>query len=166
MFIDYGQLNKTREYSALEEVSKELGIDKPVYFDFSSYANNIQSGLTSTSLDVVEDAFTPCRNLLFIVTGAAYAFSVHCNKIVLGLLSEETMLFPDQSDDFLTKAKNVVAASLGTTIDILTPLRDLSKVEVAALGKKLGVKTYYSCHVGGAMPCGNCIACKEYEGVE
>lgn len=163
VFIDYGQLNGGREFAALKQVCNDLSLDEPVVFNFSSYAKNIPTGLTDANLDIVNDAFTPCRNLLFIVTAAAFASSIGASEIVVGLLSEDTALFPDQTSDFLVQAELAIAAAVGKPLKIVTPLRDSRKAEVVALASSLNVKMYYSCHKGGDSPCGRCIACKEYE---
>jgi 7-cyano-7-deazaguanine synthase len=163
LFISYGQLNAEREFSALQLTCDDLSLTPPLRLDFSDFGRIVRSGLTDSTLDIVNDAFTPCRNLLFLVSAAAVANSRGINKIVLGLLSEETMIFPDQSDSFLFAAEAAIESALGVKIRILTPLRDYRKSDVLRLANKLGLKNYYSCHAGTVPPCGKCIACKEYE---
>ncbi|ESY51233.1 MULTISPECIES: 7-cyano-7-deazaguanine synthase [unclassified Mesorhizobium] len=163
LFIDYGQINAAREFDSLVMACADLALGAPLKLDFSSFGHHVKSGLTDPSLHISRDAFTPCRNLLFIVSAAAVASSRGISKIVLGLLSEETILFPDQSDKFLQSASGAIEAALGVTMEILTPLRDYRKKDVLKLADRLGVKSYYSCHAGTIPPCGKCIACKEYE---
>ncbi|PBB22841.1 7-cyano-7-deazaguanine synthase [Mesorhizobium sp. WSM4308] len=165
LFIDYGQINAEREFQSLNKACRDLHLGLPVRLDFSSFGRHVKSGLTDRSLHISRDAFTPCRNLFFIVSAAAIASSRGINKIVLGLLSEETMIFPDQSDRFLNAASAAIEGALGVRMEILTPLRDYRKSDVLRLASQLGVKSYYSCHAGTVPPCGECIACKEYEEV-
>jgi 7-cyano-7-deazaguanine synthase len=163
LFIGYGQLNAEREFAALQLTCEDLSLEPPLRLDFSDFGRLVKSGLTDSNLNIVDDAFTPCRNLLFLVSAAAVANSRGIDKIVLGLLSEETMIFPDQSESFLIAAGAVIEAALGVRIQILTPLRDYRKPDVLRLANTLGLKNYYSCHAGTIPPCGKCIACKEYE---
>lgn len=162
--MDYGQLNREREFSALTRVCEDLQLDGPNQLRIEGFGDIVRTGLTDSSLDIVNDAFTPCRNLILITLAASVAYTILSKKIVIGLLSEETILFPDQSDEFLELAEKSISSALGSSMNIVTPLRGFNKKEVVALSEKIGVKTYYSCHAGTAEPCGNCIACKEYEG--
>jgi 7-cyano-7-deazaguanine synthase len=141
-----------------------LGIRAPLELDLSHFGRTLATGLTDPTKDVVEDAFTPCRNLLFIVTAAAIGYKYGIDKIVMGLLSEKTAIFPDQSDEFIRDAENAIASALGVRFTIALPLRDFIKAEVVELGKQLGVTDFYSCHAGTEIPCGKCIACSEYGG--
>jgi 7-cyano-7-deazaguanine synthase len=163
LFVSYGQLNEEREFDALSLTCENLRLGPPLRLDFSDFGRLVKSGLTDSALDIVNDAFTPCRNLLFLVSAAAVGNSRGINKIVIGLLSEETLIFPDQSDRFLAAAANAVEAALGVKMEILTPLRDYRKADVLLLAGRLGLKNYYSCHAGTIPPCGKCIACNEYK---
>jgi 7-cyano-7-deazaguanine synthase len=130
------------------------------------FGRHVSSGLTDKRLHIVDQAFTPCRNLIFIVLAAAIARKHGTTKIVLGLLSEETALFPDQTDSFLDQARLAINAATGEFFDIITPLREFRKSDVMQLATHIGVTTYYSCHAGTEEPCGECIACREYNGGE
>jgi 7-cyano-7-deazaguanine synthase len=111
---------------------------------------------------VLEDAFTPNRNLLFLLAAASIAYTKGAAWIVMGLLAEKTTIFPDQKDAFLFEAESVLTASLGTRIRIVCPLRDMVKDDVVRLASKLNIRDFYSCHSGTPEPCGRCIACLEY----
>lgn len=161
--MNYGQINGARELASLRQACADLSIGSPLELNLSDFGRVVKSGLTDAGLHIVDDAFTPGRNLLFIVAAAAVANARGINRIVLGLLSEETIIFPDQSDEFLSVAGKAIEVSLGVQMEILTPLRDYRKTDVVNLAKKLQVKEYYSCHAGTVPPCGVCIACREYE---
>lgn len=163
LFVNYGQINCTVEFSALEESCDSLKLPYPEVLNLNGYGALIKSGLTQSNLHIVQDAFTPCRNLLFIVGAAAVANSRGIDKVVLGLLHESTILFPDQSDKFIESARRAISDALAVEMEILLPLRDFRKSDVVKLANELGV-TGYSCHAGTTPPCGVCIACREYEG--
>lgn len=164
LFINYGQLNHDRELEALRHNCRKFGLPDPIELDFSDFGKRLATGLTSEDKDIVNDAFTPCRNLLFVVGAAAIANQRGINKIVLGLLSVETIIFPDQTDTFVSAAQNAISEALGVSMQIILPLREYKKQDVVVLAKALGVSTYYSCHAGTDPPCGECIACREYGG--
>ncbi len=162
VYINYGQRNHEREWGALSGACALYRFPKPVRFDFSSFGAIIRSGLTDATLGVNDDAFTPTRNLLFLVLGGAVACSKGIRNIVIGFLSERTAIFPDQTDRFLRATEVALTESLRAQIEIHCPLRDLTKQDVLRLARARGISDFYSCHSGTEVPCGKCIACLEY----
>jgi 7-cyano-7-deazaguanine synthase len=162
LFIDYAQRARNKEWATCQLVHEKYGLPKPVRMDLSGFGVVIASGLTRTNLDIKKDAFTPGRNFLFIIAGAAYAYQVKANAISLGLLSEKFSLFPDQRESFIQKAELAIEAALGRHIKIVTPLSSFTKADVVALANKKGISGTYSCHTGNDIPCGKCISCLEY----
>ncbi|NQT26661.1 7-cyano-7-deazaguanine synthase [candidate division KSB1 bacterium] len=162
LFIDYGQIAKNRELSACQFAYKNFGLPEPKVVSVKGFGELFPSGLTNGDLDIFEDAFLPGRNLLFILMGATYACNVGANSISISLLHEDLSLFPDQTKEFITKAQNLISTMTGRELQILTPLMDFMKMDVVALAAKKGITGTYSCHAGKKKPCGECIACKEY----
>jgi 7-cyano-7-deazaguanine synthase len=114
VYVNYGQRNLEREWGALLGACVAHGFPQPVRFDFPSFGSIIKTGLTDEALRVNEDAFTPTRNLLFLVLAGAVASSRGgIRNIVVGLLSERTAIFPDQSDRFLKATESVLTEALG-----------------------------------------------------
>lgn len=163
LFIDYGQLAAESEWQACKIIHQKFNLPIPVRMDISGYGKTILSGITSTNKKLMEEAFLPGRNLMFLLMGAAYAIQCETNAVCIGLLNEKTHLFPDQTDCFLREAENMIEISMGKSISILTPLREFFKADVIALAEKKGMKDSYSCHSGNIEPCGKCISCEELE---
>ncbi|MDB1124694.1 7-cyano-7-deazaguanine synthase [Vibrio algarum] len=161
-FVNYGQLNYEREYNSARLHANKIGIAVPNKLDISGYGNLITSGLTTSEKHIVDDAFLPGRNLLLLLSASSFAIQNGCDTVAMGLLREDTAIFPDQTDDFLISAENTINKCLGKRIKILTPLREFYKKDVVTLAKKKGIQTYYSCHKGDETPCGKCISCKEF----
>lgn len=162
LFIDYGQRAAQKEWTTCLRVHNDLALPTPVRMDLSGFGQVILSGLTSTKLDIKENAFTPGRNLMFLLMGSAYAFQVNASQLAIGLLSEAASLFPDQGSDFILKSESAIHAALGRHIKITTPLSDFTKQDVIQLAKNKGVQGTYSCHSGEDSPCGVCISCLEF----
>jgi 7-cyano-7-deazaguanine synthase len=163
LFIDYGQRARDRELAACRRAMVVLGLPEPKVADLSGYGTLIRSGLTDVALRVVEDAFTPGRNLLFLLTAAAYAYQVDADAVSIGLLHEAASIFPDQTGAFLKEAESVIRACMGKSIKVLAPLSSFHKMEVVALAREKGIENTYSCHMGGEKACGACIACNEFK---
>lgn len=162
LFIDYGQRAAQKEWATCLRVHKDFSLPTPVRMDLSGFGQIIISGLTNTQLDIKDNAFTPGRNLMFLVMGGAYAFQVNASQIAIGLLSEAASLFPDQSSDFILKSESAIHAALGKRVKVITPFSDFTKQDVIQLAKRKGVQGTYSCHSGADSPCGVCISCLEF----
>lgn len=163
LFIDYGQICRDRELTACKQAMKALSLPDPEIANLSGYGRLIRSGLTDPKLHIVNDAFTPGRNMLFLLTASAYAFQVGADAVSIALLHEDTSIFPDQTTVFLREAERIIALCMGRGINVLAPLASYYKADVVALAKAKGIKNTYSCHKGGEQPCGECIACNEFK---
>lgn len=163
LFIDYGQRARDRELAACRAAMRVLGLPEPSVAGLGGYGALIRSGLTDPSLRVLEDAFTPGRNLLFLLTAAAHAYQHGADAVSIGLLHEDTTLFPDQRPQFLRDAQALLSQAMGREIRVLAPLASFHKVDVVALAEQHGITGTYSCHLGEAEPCGACIACNEFK---
>ncbi|CAN7674990.1 7-cyano-7-deazaguanine synthase [Pararhizobium sp. LjRoot255] len=163
LFVNYGQRALERELAACKRAMAKLGLDNLEVADLSGFGALIRSGLTDPSQRVIEDAFTPGRNMLFLLVASAHAYKVGADAVSIGLLHEETALFPDQTSRFLREAESLISRIMGREIRVLAPLAAFHKDEVIALAQIKGVEGTYSCHMGEEEPCGNCIACNEFK---
>lgn len=162
IFIDYGQLAHDKEWAACRYVCKVYDLPEPTRVDLSGFGRNILSGITDRSRDIFQDAFLPGRNLLFLLVGAAFAVQFCADAVSIGLLSEKTQIFPDQTEAFLTQAEEMIRLAMGKRIKILAPLRSFYKSDILMLAQKYEVTGTYSCHSGMAEPCGKCVSCNEF----
>lgn len=163
LFIDYGQRAAGREWETCKLVHGALGLPEPTRMDLSGFGRVIASGLTRQELDVKADAFTPGRNLMFLLMGSAYAYQQGASSVTIGLLAEEFSLFPDQKRQFVAQAETTISAAMGQQIKVLTPLIEFGKADVVRLAQAKGITGTYSCHTGDSEPCGRCIACLEFQ---
>ena len=162
VFVDYGQINKEKEWQACLHVHKAHNLPAPQRINLSGWGEAFPSGLTNRSMDVLHEAFLPNRNLLFLLTGSAYAFRNNANAVSIGLLNDDKHLFPDQTRDFVAQAEDLIAFSLGRRIRLIAPLMGYTKADVIALAGQKGLTGTYSCHAGGDERCGRCISCQEF----
>ena len=162
LFIDYGQRANQKEWETCQRVHSMLKLPTPTKMDLSGFGKVIRSGLTSAEMDVKVEAFTPGRNLMFLLMGSAYAYQVGATSVSLGLLAERFSLFPDQQSNFIEHAEQAIEVALGRRITVVTPLAEFSKEDVVQLAQVKGITGTYSCHVGGVVPCGLCISCLEF----
>jgi len=166
LFIDYGQRARDRELAACIEAMKRLSLPEPAIANLSGFGSLIRSGLTDAKLRIYEDAFTPGRNMLFLLAAAAYAQQNNADAIAIGLLNESTSIFPDQTSAFLKSAEATLRLAVDRPVQILAPLSAFVKADVVALAAQKGIDRTYSCHSGEAVPCEICIACREFQFTE
>jgi len=166
LFVNYGQRALRRELAACRRSLQSNNLPKPAVTNVAGFGALIRSGLTDRKLHTFEDAFTPGRNLLFLLLGAAYAYEVQASAVSIGLLSERTSLFPDQTSHFILGAESLLSECIGRPVKVLTPLMDFTKRDVVEMARKKKISGTYSCHVGGPRPCGKCISCREFESEE
>lgn len=163
LFVDYGQRSCNQELAACRSAMAALNLPEPKVAGLSGFGALIRSGLTDVNLNVVDDAFTPGRNMLFLLIAAAHAYQVGADAVSIGLLHEDTSLFPDQTAAFLGEAERMITLCMGRRIKVLAPLSAFHKQDVVMLAQQKGIRNTYSCHMGGEQACGRCIACKEFK---
>lgn len=163
LFIDYGQICRDKELAACRKAMAALNLPDPEVANLAGYGKLIKSGLTDPSLHIVDDAFTPGRNMLFVLTASAYAYQMGADAISIALLHEDTSLFPDQTAAFIEDAEKMIHRCMGCKIHVLAPLASYHKIDVVTLAEAKGIRDTYSCHKGEKQACGECIACKEFE---
>ncbi|MFQ5906622.1 MAG: 7-cyano-7-deazaguanine synthase [bacterium] len=163
LFIDYGQLSRQKEWMACKTAFGEAGFGMPHRIELAGYGKSIRSGITDRDKDVYKEAFLPGRNLMFLVVGASYAYYNDADGVAIGLLSEDTHLFPDQTEEFIVNANFAIDSALGAYLTILAPLMGFSKRDVIRLADeyRLPIRLTYSCHAGNDVYCGECISCQE-----
>lgn len=166
LFIDYGQRSRGREFDACSKNMKGHGLPTPEVAALPGYGRLLSSGLTDATKRVFEDAFLPCRNLMFLLVAGAYAYQKVVGAVAIGLLDEQFSLFPDQSRSFIQDAEALLSKSLGRRLTIVTPLMSFSKVDVVRVAEAKGITGTYSCHAGTKRPCGVCVACREFANME
>lgn len=162
LFIDYGQRSAEREWHSACNIAKHLDLQPIERLTIRDFGRLVSSALTNESLHIVDRAYLPGRNTLFLLSAAAYAVDCHCDKVAIGLLSEKHSLFSDQTSSFLRTAETLLSSSVGTSINIIAPMMMLDKASVIRIAHQLGISGTYSCHAGTEVPCGVCIACKEF----
>ncbi len=162
IFVDYGQRARAREWVASQRIAIQLGISAPIRIDVSGYGATVPCGLTDPRLRIREDAFLPGRNLMFLLLASAHAWRVGARAIAIGNLSDETAIFPDQTDCFRRRAADTLSTALDRPVRILAPLARFTKADVISLAALFGIHGAWSCHSDGDKPCGMCIACLEY----
>lgn len=176
--FDYGQRHKI-ELDSARRIAASAGVEHHVLSVDTSLFRN--SALTDASMQMPEDrdesamsseipvTYVPGRNILFLSFAVSYCESRGFSRIFIGANAVDYSGYPDCRPDFIRAFQSMVqlgtkAGVEGHPIRIETPLIDLKKSEIIALGMKLGVdySLTSSCYQPDSegKPCGRCDSCR------
>lgn len=177
---DYGQRSAAAEIAAAQGVCRGLGINHrvvelPWLAEITGTALvNTGSDLPELKPDELDDAdrtaasaqavWVPNRNGVLINIAAAFAESLGCDTVVCGFNAEEAQTFPDNTPEFARAATESLSFSTLSKVQVWSPTEDLTKVEIVALGRRIGapLQLVWSCYQPGPDPCGTCESCLRF----
>ena len=111
------------------------------------------------------EGFIPSRNLVFYSIASYFAETYGCNVIIGGHIAADPKKFPDAAPSFFKSLEKLINKGKHrndkTTIKLLLPLANMTKIDVIKLANKLNVplKWTWSCYSDGDQPCGKCTSC-------
>ncbi len=177
--FDYGQRHRA-ELASAARVARQLGAasHKVLPLDLRAIGG---SALTADIAVPKHDAgqpldagipitYVPARNLTFLALALGYAETLAARDLYLGVNAVDYSGYPDCRPAFIRSFEGT--ANLGTKLGVesqqpyfrvRTPLIDLAKRDIIALGAKLGVDfaLTHSCYDPDAAgrACGHCDSC-------
>lgn len=166
--FNYHQRNP-REIKAAERLTQESGVKEHKVIEvpfLKEIMDNPIMGVKRYEEEGIPSSYIPARNTVFYAIAAWWAETVNADWIIGGHNRLDFAHYPDSRPNYI-EAMNLVL-KLGTyigqrkTLEILTPLADLSKVEIVKMALDLGVPLHltWSCHGKGERACGLCEACR------
>jgi 7-cyano-7-deazaguanine synthase len=173
--FDYGQKARSKEIEfaskicATYRVSHHV-IELPWYASFEGALtdNNELPPLTKEMLEdysvVSETAkavWVPARNAVFLSIATAFCENYRYPAVVVGFNKEEAETFPDNSADFVTSFNRVLQYAVLDQVEIVAPLIEYDKTQIAALGLRIGapLEWSWSCYAAEDVPCRVCESC-------
>jgi 7-cyano-7-deazaguanine synthase len=101
---------------------------------------------------------------VLINVAAAFAESQGCDAVVCGFNAEEGQTFPDNTREFAEAATKALGFSTLSKVRVWSPTQDLAKVEIVALGRRIGapLELVWSCYQPGPQQCGECESCLRF----
>jgi 7-cyano-7-deazaguanine synthase len=173
--FDYGQKHRFEielaEYNSKKFGAKVHKVTKldPTFFQNSSLTNkNIKVKKDSLAEDSIPDSYVPARNTVFLSYALAYAESIQCSSIFIGVNSVDYSGYPDCRPEYIEAFQKMSNLAIKDAVEgkliikIETPLIDLSKSEIIKIGKSLNVdysKTLSCYDPENGKACGHCDSC-------
>jgi len=111
----------------------------------------------------IPSTYVPGRNTIFLSFALSCAEAIGANAIFIGANAVDFSGYPDCRPGYYSAFRKVVKnGTRAGDIKVLTPLINLRKSQIIALGLKLGAPLHltWSCYRGGKQPCGICDSCR------
>ena len=171
LIFDYGQRHK-RELRSAVAVAKRAKVPYQIvkislpWKGSSLLGASRQLPVSRTMKQIgkgIPSTYVPARNTIFLSFALSYAEAIGAKAIFIGANAIDFSGYPDCRPAFYQAFQKVVTTGTkAKKIKILTPLIDMTKVQIIALGLKLKapLKLTWSCYKGGKKPCGVCDSCK------
>jgi 7-cyano-7-deazaguanine synthase len=171
LHVSYGQRTEARERRAFLAICDRLGIRDRLLVRNDALSAIGGSALTDPNIAVPEShaigrdipvTYVPFRNAHFLSVAVSWAEVLGAAKIYIGAVEQDSSGYPDCRPAYYQAFNQVV--KLGTKngqIEIVTPLIQLRKAEIVALGLELGapLDLTWSCYSREDSACGVCDSC-------
>lgn len=167
----YGSNHNMRELECARYHCKKLGVELlEIHLDFMGdyFHSSLLEGAEAIPEGNYEDenmrsTVVPFRNGIMLATAAGLAESRGLSAVMLANHGGDHTIYPDCTPEFITAMGAAIAAGTYEKLQLRAPYTNLTKTEIALIGKKLGIdySTTYSCYKGGVHHCGQCGTCCE-----
>jgi len=173
--VDYGQRHLS-ELQAAKNVARSLNsrIHHIIRLDLTEFGG---SALTDRSINIpvsgesveIPVTYVPARNTIMLSLALAWAETLDCQDIFIGVNAVDYSGYPDCRPEFIQAFENMAnlatkAAIKGRKLSIHAPLMNLSKQEIIQEGLKLGIDYHLtvSCYQANeaGQACGICDSCR------
>lgn len=186
--FDYGQrhnIEMTCRTTVLKQISnfsmawsQRLEHDTILTLDlFSQIGETAMTSDVAITLDKegLPNTFVPGRNLIFLMSAAAFAWRNNIQHLVIGVCETDFSGYPDCRDNTIKAVQLAISLGLGKTITIHTPLMWLDKAQTWMLAHQIGGDPFvelirtktHTCYLGEhdtlrdwGYGCGTCLACE------
>ncbi len=167
----YGQRHR-KEIEAAKRVAEYAGVEHRVV-DISAIRDLIAAGALTGGESVPKCFYTdetqrvtivPNRNMILLSIAVGYAVKIGAAEVFYAAHKSDYNIYPDCRKEFVKAFDAAVyLANIWNPVEVRAPFVDMTKVEVVALGLKLGVpyELTWSCYEGRDRPCLSCGTCLE-----
>ena len=169
--FDYGANHGPKEIPMARMHCERLGIPH-VVISLDFMARYFQSSLLSGADAIPEGGYddenmrstvVPFRNGIMLSIACGLAESNGLKRLMIANHSGDHAIYPDCRDGFVRAMSQATQEGTYDHIRVDAPYTHLTKGEIAARGKQLGLdySETWSCYKGGDVHCGRCGTCVE-----
>jgi 7-cyano-7-deazaguanine synthase len=169
--VSYGQRTELRERRSFEAICDRLGIQDRLIVRNDAIRAIGGSALTDPEISVPEShtigagvpvTYVPFRNAHFLSVAVSWAEVLGAEKVYIGAVEPDSSGYPDCRPEYYRAFNEVVRAGTKEgTIEVVTPLIAMRKVEIVRLGLELNAPfdLTWSCYQREDRACGVCDSC-------
>lgn len=169
--FNYGSKHNKMEMLFAAKNCEKFGIEHHV-IDIDMNKMGIVSNLLQSGGEIpnghyeaenMKSTVVPFRNGIMLSIAAGIAESLGCNKLMISNHAGDHAIYPDCREEFIQTMSKAISLGTYNHCEILAPYTNLSKREIALIGKEIGVpfEDTYSCYKGQKIHCGTCGTCTE-----
>jgi len=169
--FDYGSKHNAREIPFARLHCERLGINHLViplsfmeqYFQSSLLKGGEEIPEGHYAADNMKSTVVPFRNGIMLAVAIGLAESRGLKHVMMANHSGDHTIYPDCRPEFVTAMSEAARTGTFPGITLLCPFTNMTKSEIAARGKTLGIdySETWSCYKGGEVHCGRCGTCVE-----
>lgn len=172
LHISYGQRTEARERKAFNDIADHYEVKDRLDVSIEYLASIGGSSLTDKAMEVAEAdleskeipaSYVPFRNANMLAIATSWAEVIGARRIYIGAVAEDSSGYPDCRPEFYEAFQKTIDTGTkpGTTIEIRTPIIDLTKAEIVQKGIELDapLSLTWSCYRSEDVACGTCDSC-------
>ena len=169
--FNYGSNHNAREIECARYHCGLLGIPH-IVIDLSFMGEYFKSSLLAGTDSIPEGNYdddnmkstvVPFRNGIMLSVACGLAESEGLRHVFIANHGGDHAIYPDCRRGFIDAMSEAMEQGTYEHVDIIAPYTDITKGEIALIGKRLVVdySHTYSCYKGGERHCGKCGTCVE-----
>lgn len=169
--FDYGSNHNKREATFAALHCQQLGIEHiiiPLDFMARYFKSSLLEGAEAIpegtyNDDNMQSTVVPFRNAIMLSIACGLAESRGLTCVMMANHFGDHAIYPDCREEFVKAMAEAMRAGTYAGVQLLAPYTDISKADIARIGKRLGIDyaLTYSCYKGGEKHCGRCATCQE-----
>ena len=169
--FDYGSNHNAKEIPFARLHCERLGIKHiviPLEFMSTYFRSSLLSGDEAIpeghyADENMKSTVVPFRNGIMLAIAAGMAESNDLQYIMMANHGGDHTIYPDCRPEFVEAFGKATQAGTYNGVRLLSPYCNMTKGEIAARGKALGIDyaETWSCYRGGEKHCGKCGTCVE-----
>ncbi len=172
LHVNYGQKTEARELKAFKDIQNFYSSHESLIIDMKHFNKIGGSSLTDIDIPIsdadlnnkhIPSSYVPFRNANILSAAVSWAEIIDAKSIYIGAVEEDSSGYPDCRRSFFDAFETTIKKGTkpDTSIDIITPLINLSKKEIILKGIELNAPLHlsWSCYQNETKPCKKCDSC-------
>jgi 7-cyano-7-deazaguanine synthase len=172
LHLNYGQRTEAREQRAFGALADHYQAERRLVVSMDHLSKIGGSSLTDPAIPVsraaldvtaIPTSYVPFRNANILSVAVSWAEVIGATAIFVGAVEDDSSGYPDCRKEFYAAFGEVIKTGTRptTNIEIVTPVIEMSKVEIVLRGMALGAPFHltWSCYQREDIACGVCDSC-------